>query len=402
MKKLLTGYILYLIVIWCYFVYFYPLQTLADSKYAALAHAVFFSKLPLEWLLLYILIKKGWSSTWVDRLNDTTEKEWIKVLIFSLLLVVIYELILLPFNLLWFSITHIEGTSHQTIGNWMYELGLNLLFFWLVLAAGIYVVRLLIKKYKNWWFGLWLIALPIALFVVYIQPVWIDPLYEKFTVMEEGPLKTAIEDFTDKSGLEDATLLQVHKSEKTTAFNAYVTGIMGNARIVFWDTTLQGMPQEEILFILAHEIGHYVHGHVYIGVAGYIVLSFFLFYLTAVIYRFIWSNIQGKKRFGKQYDLKAIPVLLLLFSLLMTASQPVSLFVSRKIEQAADVYAMNHTEDLQTGVESFRRMALESKSDIDPVFWIEWFRFSHPPIQDRIDRLKEEMEARESSGENAK
>ncbi|WP_153462313.1 M48 family metalloprotease [Sediminibacillus terrae] len=399
MKKLLAAYLFFLMIVWGYFLFFYPLETFGDSDYAAMAHAMYFSKLPLEWLLLYVIIKKGWSMVWMDRIERIAGRLWSRTLLFTLLLTVAYQFVRLPFLVIWFAISRREGTSNQTIGNWFYELGLDSLFFWLVLSVGIYVALILMGRFKNWWFGLWLIALPAAVFVVYIQPVWIDPLYEDFAVMEPGPLRTAIEDLTEKAGLEDATLLQVDMSQKTTTFNAYVTGIMGNARIVLWDTTLKGMPQEEVLFILSHEIGHYVKHHVYIGVAGYLVLSLLLLYAGAVLYRVACRNMLNKHSLHSGNDLRAVPILLLIFSLLLSAAQPLSLAVSRQIEASADRYAVEKSDNdqLRAGISSFRRMAEQSKSDVDPASWIEWLRFSHPPIQERIDRIEEELVDRETN-----
>ncbi|MCT2535594.1 M48 family metalloprotease [Aquibacillus koreensis] len=397
MRKVINGYLIFLIGIWSYFIFFYPLETLGNSNYAALAHAVFFSKLPLEWILLYSLIKKKWSVAWVDFIEKYTKLEVFKTAFFSFLLVLCYGLIQLPFNLLWFYITHREGTSHQPLGDWFMEMGLDLMLYWVALSVIIYIGRLIMQKAKRfWWLFLWLISLPIAIFVVYIQPVWIDPLYEDFSEMEQGPIRDEIEGFLVHVGIEDATLLQVNMSEKVTTFNAYVTGIMGNARIVMWDTTLEGMEMAEIMFILAHEIGHYVMHHVYIGVAGYLVLSFFLLFLTAFIYQKIWLQIRNKQEYKGLHDLRVLPILLLIVSVLMTMTQPVSMYVSRQMERSADAYAIQHTENLEPAIEGYLRMARQSKTDIDPVFWVKWMRSSHPSIQERINRIEKEIEKRET------
>ncbi|MRH44164.1 M48 family metalloprotease [Aquibacillus halophilus] len=398
MKKIGFTYIIYLICIWNYFLFFYPLETFSNSNYAALAHAVFFSKLPLEWILLYGLIKSNWASKWVSFIETITRFEWLKTMLFSLLLVLGYGIIRLPFNLVWFWISHREGTSLQPLGDWFYEMGLDLFFYWIMLTLGLIVVRLVIDRFKRtWWLILWSLTLPIVVFVVYVQPVWIDPLYEDFTTMEQGPLRTAIEDFTNEVGMENTTLLQVNMSEKVTTFNAYVTGIMSNARIVLWDTTLQGMEQDEILFILAHEIGHYVMHHVYIGVAGYLILSFVLFFLAAFIYDRVWLNVRRQNNYKTKNELKALPLLLLILSMLLTVSQPISNYVSRQIEVSADEYAIEHTENLAPAVEGYYRMATQSRSDINPVFWVKWMRSSHPSIKERIMRVEREMEERETN-----
>ncbi|WP_226038052.1 M48 family metalloprotease [Aquibacillus saliphilus] len=398
MKRILLIYFVYLLCIWSYFLFFYRLETFSDSNYAALAHAVFFSKLPLEWILLYSLIRSKWSKRWVSSIEVITRFEWMRTLLFSILLVLAYGIIRLPFNLLWFFISHQEGTSHQPLGDWFYEISLDLFFYWIVLTLGIIVIRLLIEQFKKtWWLLLWLLALPLVLFVVYVQPIWIDPLYEDFTTMEQGPLRTEIENFTNEIGLDNATLLQVNMSEKVTTFNAYVTGIMGNARIVLWDTTLEGMEQDEILFILAHEIGHYVKHHVFIGVAGYLVLSFVVFFLAAVIYDRVWLNIKRKESYKSKSELRAIPLLLLILSLLLTVTQPISNYVSRQIERSADDYAIEHTDNLAPALEGYHRMAVQSRSDIDPIFLVKWMRSSHPSTKERIARIEREIQKRETN-----
>lgn len=395
MKKVLTIYGVFLILIWSYFMFFYPLKTLGDSNYGALAHAVFFSKLPLEWILLYGLIKKGWSSSWVDGIEHLTRLEWLKTALYAFLLVLCYGLIRLPFNLLWFQIAHKEGTSHQPLADWFMEMALDLFFYWIILAIGLYVIRVLMAKFKRfWWFLLWLLALPVAVFVIYIQPVWIDPLYEDFTQLEEGSLRTAIEKVTADAGIENPTILQVNMSEKVTTFNAYVTGIMGNARIVLWDTTLEGMEQDEILFILAHEIGHYVKHHVYFGVGGYLVLNLVLFYITAILYKRIWLKLSEKSE--SYHSLRVMPILLLTLSILLTISQPISMYVSRQMEVAADRYAVEHTENLEPAINTYISLATQSKGDINPVFWVKWIRFGHPPIAERIELIEKEIEKRET------
>ncbi|MBM7571474.1 M48 family metalloprotease [Aquibacillus albus] len=393
MKKIIVAYFIYLIIIWSYFLYFYPLQSFSNSNYAAFAHAVYFSKLPMEWILLYGLYKSVSGRTLLEKLQASARLEWLKVVLFSLVVVVLYGLIRFPFNLLWYRKTHIEGTSRQPFHDWLFEMSLDLMFYWVILSLGLVVIRLFMAKFNRmWWFFLWLVVLPATVFVVYIQPVWIDPLYEDYNEMEEGPLKSKIESFVDQVGLEDATLLQVNMSEKVTTFNAYVTGIFGNARIVLWDTTLNGMEQDEIMFILAHEIGHYVKHHVYLGVAGYLVFSFFLFYLGAFIYRRI---LRSHSKFSNQRDLRVIPLLLLTVSLLSTAAQPISMYVSREIERSADEYAIAHTENLDSAIQSYQRLAIQSKSDINPVFWVKWIRYSHPPTLERMELVEQERMKRE-------
>lgn len=390
MKKILLSYSVYLIVVFGYFVFFYPLETLSDSNYAAIAHALFFGKLPLIFILLYGVIRYQWIRKWQEAFQ--WRNQLIETSLVGLFLLLIYQVIQLPFDLFWFYVTHAVGTSNQPLLDWIWELTLDLLLLWIGLTLLLLTFQWLVKvRKKSWPIILWLMTIPVAVFVVYIQPVWIDPLYEDFTPLAEGELRHAIEDLTADAGLQDATLLQVNMSEKVTTFNAYVTGIFGNARIVLWDTTIEGMNQSEILFILAHEIGHYLMNHVYYGVIGYLLFALILILLIASFYRRI---IHKKFPQMKLSDIRAIPVLLFITMLVLTISQPVSLFVSRQMEVQADNYAIQHTEELEPAIEGFIRMSIQSKSDINPVFWVKWMRYSHPPMQERIDTIERVIKER--------
>ncbi|WP_117170846.1 M48 family metallopeptidase [Paraliobacillus sediminis] len=392
MKKILLAYAIYLVVVFGYFLFLYPLQTLSDTNYAAIAHALFFGKLPLIFILLYGVITYEWIRKWQEAFQ--WRNRFIETSLVGLLLLFIYQVIQLPFDLFWFYVTHAVGTSNQSLLDWVGELTLDLLFLWIGLTLLLLTFQWLVKKRKKSWpIILWLITIPVAIFVVYIQPVWIDPLYEDFTPLAEGELRHAIEALTADAGLQDATLLQVNMSEKVTTFNAYVTGIFGNARIVLWDTTIEGMNQSEILFILAHEIGHYLMNHVYYGVIGYLLFALVLILLIAFFYRRIMD-----KKFPQMQlsDIRAIPVLLFITMLVLTISQPVSLFVSRQMEVQADTYAIEHTEELEPAIEGFIRMSIQSKSDINPVFWVKWMRYSHPPMQERIDMIERVIKERKT------
>lgn len=393
MKKLIVSYLVYLAAVFGYFIYFYPLQSFSDTNYAAISHAIFFGKLPLVFILLYAVISKEWIRKWQVTFgwrNRFTETSMV-----SLFLLLLYQLVQLPFDLFWFYVTHAIGTSRQPLFDWGWELSLDLVLSWLALTSLILLFQWLVRKRKNSWpIFLWLITIPVAIFIVYIQPVWIDPLYEDFTPLVAGDLRDAIESLTAEAGLENATLLQVDMSEKVTTFNAYVTGIFGNARIVLWDTTLEGLDQSEILFILAHEIGHYVMHHVYFGVLSYLVFGFLLFMLTARVFRTIMH-----RKFPQmhQYDARAIPVLLFIIISFITVSEPITLFVSRQMEEQADDYAIAHTDELEPAIETYTRLATQSKSDIEPVFWVKWMRYSHPTTQERTDKIERALKERETN-----
>ncbi|QST00752.1 M48 family metallopeptidase [Pontibacillus sp. ALD_SL1] len=396
MKKLLGVYVFFLVVLWIYFGWFYELDTYADSRYAAYRHAYSFTQLTFPWIVLMSFIIMDWHKGILDRIENRFKKKWIQSFVFGVVFMTALQLIAFPLDGIGYTMAKAASISHQPIGDWLVEWCIQSALFIVVIAVLIAVFRSIVSKFPHkWWLVLWLTSLPIAFFIIYVQPIWIDPLFEDFTSLEAGSLKDSIVELAGEAGIEEDHIFQVNMSEKTRTFNAYVTGIGGQKRIVLWDTMLNGMSQNEVLFILAHEIAHYVKHHVYIGVAGYLLLSFVLLWSLARIYSFVYRN--GKERLGlrERSDLRSVPILLLVVTLLMFATQPINLYVSRVMERAADRYAIEHTDDLQPALESYQALAKESKSDLSPYKWIVWLRYTHPPLGERIERIQSEMEQQE-------
>ncbi|MDX8045735.1 M48 family metalloprotease [Gracilibacillus sp. S3-1-1] len=384
MKKITIGYTVYVLVLFLYFYYVYPLTSFHDTRYGALAHAFFFAMWPLQLLMLYILTKKTNLMEQLERMRSEIKK----VLLYVTVLTVLDYVVHFPFRFIWYQITIKEGIGTQDFLSWLAERLLHTGMFWLVLFFIILTVRAMMKKWPNLWgLMLWLFAIPVVLFVVFVQPIWIDPLFDDFTSLPEGELREEIETLTEDAGINDATLLVANKSEKTSTYNAYVTGIFQHTRIVLWDTTILGMDQNEILFIMAHEIAHYIYHHVYWGVGLYLLLT-----LVVCIILQQWT-----RSWKSIYSLPSLTKLLLITVTILMLTQPLSLWVSREMENQADRYAIEHTENLYPALTSYRLLAEQSKADISPAPWISWFRSSHPSIAERMERIKEEIENRETN-----
>ena len=164
------------------------------------------------------------------------------------------------------------------------------------------VLLWLIRKFpKRWWLAGWALSVPFTIFLTFIQPVVIDPLYNDFSTLKNKELETKILAIADKADIPAKHVYEVNMSEKTNALNAYVTGIGPNARIVMWDTTLKQLKDKEILFIMAHEMGHYVMKHIYWGVASYMLLSFIGMYLISRIINMCIRKWGIRCKFQKQH-----------------------------------------------------------------------------------------------------
>jgi len=390
LRKGLLLYSVYVALIWIYFSFFYELDTFSQSHYGAYSHAYYFTSLAFPWVFLWCWLKSQKATNITKRIEERWTRRWFQSLLFGLVISVTYQLVKLPLDVLGYGIAQANGVNHQPIGDWILEWLLEASFFIAMIAAVIVGVRYFMEKFeKKWWLALWVSTLPVVLFIVYIQPVVIDPLFETFEPLRNGPLKDSIVNIAQDAGIEEANIYEVNMSEKTSSFNAYVTGLANQKRIVLWDTTLNGMKPDEVLFILAHEVAHYVKHHVYLGVFGYIALSFLVLWLLEKVFTLVIRNTKHRIiGLQNKLNLRSIPVLLLVASLLLFVTQPLSLYVSREMERSADQYAIEHTDNLGPALESYHSLAFQSKSDISPATWIVWLKYPHPPIQERIDRIR--------------
>ncbi|MFC0523538.1 M48 family metalloprotease [Pontibacillus salicampi] len=392
MRRSVWLYSFFLLILWSYFAFLYPLETYADSRFGAYWHAYSFTQTTFPWLFLWLLSTSEYPEVWRNWLLGACRREWLRSVLFGAMLAGSYVIIALPLDLAGYGLSTLAGVREQSLLDWLGEWGLQSLFFVLTISTVICIARWCMKRYQRfWWVAVWIISLPVVVFLMYVQPIWIDPLFEDFQPLQDSEIKQDIIDIASEAGISETQIYQVNMSEKVTTFNAYVTGIGPQKRIVLWDTTLQGMEPDEVLFILAHEIAHYVMNHVYLGIAGYLLFSLLLLFVLSRLFPVVVRNTR-KRSSIPQSHLTHIPLLLLVTSILLFATQPLSLWVSREMEIAADQYAIEQTDNLEPALKGYRALAKQSHSDVQPASWIKWLRYTHPPIEERLERIREAKE----------
>src|SRR5207253_1378293 len=171
---------------------------------------------------------------------------------------------------------------------------------------------LLAKSPRRWWLYTGLLSVPFMFFVLFITPTWIEPLFNRFGPMKDKALEAKILALAERAGVDGRRVFEVEKSVDTKAVNAYVNGFLDTKRIVLWDTLLDKLPEREVLFVLGHEMGHYVLHHLLQGVlfTGLLVLvTLFAVHCTAsrLIRRYAtrWG-------FNRLADVASVPLIVLL------------------------------------------------------------------------------------------
>jgi STE24 endopeptidase len=313
--------------------------------------------------------------------------------VFVAILAVILSVIELPFDLYrTFGIESRFGFNKMTLGMFFGDLakhaavgtilGLPLLFAVLWLMAGMG---------ELWWLYVWLVAIVFMLFVQFIAPSVIAPLFNKFAPMQDGEMKTRIENLIARCGFTSNGLFVMDGSKRSSHGNAYFTGFGKSKRIVFFDTLLSRLDIAEIEAVLAHELGHFRMRHVIKRLALMAVLSLIFFFLLGLLKNQEWFY-QGLNVRYPATDAMALTLFFMIVPVFTFLLQPLLAMYSRKHEFEADQYAAKFTpaRDL---VHALVKLYKDNASTLTPDPLHSAFYDSHPPAAIRIARLEQMAKA---------
>lgn len=344
---------------------------------------------PLVGVLAGLLILfAGWSRRMRDFAQARVGGRYGRILVFFTLYSLVQFVLLFPLAAYQdFVLEQRFGFATQSFGGWCLDQLKSLVFQ--VVAVGVIPLlalawRAVEASPRRWW--LWLAAgtLPVAVVSVLLQPLVFDPLFNKFTTLHDAELRQEILALGARAGIPARNVYEVDMSTRTKKINAYVSGFGASQRIVLWDTTLKGMSKDEILFVMGHEMGHYVLAHIWKGLAVVAVLAFGAFALVAGLTNAFLARFGARWGVSGAGDLAAMPLLFAMLALVGWGVSPLSNALSRGIEHEADVFALELTHDNDAGARAFLKLAAMNKSDPEPAPWVKFMLFTHPPLGERI------------------
>jgi STE24 endopeptidase len=274
-----------------------------------------------------------------------------------------------------FVISHRYGFSNQTLSAWFGEALKEAVLYMIISTGGLTAVYTLMIYVPKYW---WLVA--IAVFIVFIVfanfifPILIDPLFYKFEPLADKELEKAILSVADKADVKIGSILVADASRKTNKVNAYFTGIGKSKRIVIYDNLLEKYSKNEVVSVIAHEVGHWKYMHVVksiiMGIAGMIIIFFTMFMM--------------KGGMNMEVSVRLVLILFVASSLIAYILNPVSNLLSRRFEVQADRAAADLTGDTRTQVEMLQKLARSNLSYVSPSGVLKFLIYTHPPIMERI------------------
>jgi len=333
-----------------------------------------------------------------SRIRTTAENKsrgwFVQGLIFAPLVTLLADVPMLPLNAY---LQHLELKYEQSVqswGSWILDWGKSEC---LSVIIGTFLALLLFAVIRwsprHWWAWFWLTSVPLTIFMIFIAPVVIDPMFYDFTPLQSThpELVREIQRVTARASLDIPTdrMFEMKASEKVTSLNAYVTGFGATKRVVVWDTTIARCTTPDILFTFGHEMGHYVLHHIAETV---VFVELLLLVALYAAYRLLqWMLRRRGSAWGArgQDDWAALPALLLIITAFSFFAEPITSTWGRAQEHEADIYGLEVIHglvpDSQTvGADSFQLLGEVSLSDPDPPPFIEFWLYEHPSIGDRV------------------
>ncbi|HLF87006.1 MAG TPA: M48 family metallopeptidase [Nitrospiria bacterium] len=308
--------------------------------------------------------------------------------LFFILLFYANEILSIPFGL--YSSFKIEArygfntmTPRLWLSDFLKSISISTAMNSLLILAGLLLIQ---WAPDSWWIWVWAFILAYSMFIMYISPYVIEPLFNKFAPIDDESLREKIIRLTDKAGIHVGRILKMDASKRSRHTNAYFTGIGKTKRIVLFDTLLSGMDQDEIIAVLAHEIGHWKGRHILkmmvISAIVSLVALFLTFRLTQSDLLLRLFNISTDTLFAKLF------IISFLAGIVGTPLKWLMSSISRRHEREADRTSYELTSDGERMVSALVKLSKENLSNLYPHPLYVAIYYSHPPVVERIRYIR--------------
>lgn len=339
--------------------------------------------------VLAIILFTGLSA----RFRDWTEKIPLKFFalwaFFGLFVLADYVLNL-PFTIYReYVVENSYGFMNQTFMQWWGDSLLGLLVGAVFMIIPVWFLYWVLNRLKHWWLWFSLGMIPLLVLAIVIMPVVISPLFNEFTPLKDKALESEIVGLAQREGIEGADVFEVDGSKQSTKVNAYVTGLFNTKRIVLYDTLIKNFTTDEIKFVMAHEMGHYLMNHLWWGVSIAILFIMAALWLASRLLPVTISRLRHSFRFERLGDYASLPLIMAYLTVFSFLFQPVTNATSRYMERLADDHGMRASGvSAEAAASAFDKLSVLNLSDPDPSGLVEFWFYDHPAIKKRIEFVR--------------
>lgn len=253
--------------------------------------------------------------------------------------------------------------------------------------AGAAFPALLLWQPDSWWLWGWTGLTLVSAALIWLAPWLIEPLFHRFRPLTQPDLLRSIQQLAEAAGLAGARILSVDASRRSRHSNAYFAGLGRQRRIVLYDTLLKHLQQDEILAVLAHEMGHWRHHHLRYRFLWHSVATLAGFILAQRLW--LWGGLPGLVGLNTASPAAQGLLLLLLMHLLGFFLAPLGNGLARRQEWQADVFARRLTGHPDRLADALVKLARDNLVALHPHPWYVWFNYSHPPLVQRLEALRD-------------
>ena len=275
--------------------------------------------------------------------------------------------------------------TRQTTGGWLGDaakgLGLGLALQVPLMAGAFAVIR---RRPNDWWLVLSGVAVPLTVLAGQLAPVLILPLFNRFDPIADDALRNRIRGLAERAGVSIADVYQMDMSRQSEKPNAFFTGIGRSKRIVLGDTLLERFEPGEVDAVVAHELGHQVHGDMWRMIALSGGTGFAAAYALHRVAPWLIRRTSDRTGVSDIGDEAALPLISAVMSVLGFVIGPLMAAFSRAIERRTDRFALELTGDGAAYAAAMERLATQSLADPDPPAPVVFMLYSHPPVAERI------------------
>ena len=355
-------------------------------EYAAIRRGPFLADLALSGAALILVLATGTASWLRDAVAAISPWHAGQVALYAGVLTLASTVLFLPLSYYsGFVLPHRSDLSVQTGSGWVADyLKGTLLGVVQAVILAVPVYALLRAAPETWWLWAAVVLTLFAVVLTNLAPVLIVPLFYKLRPLEDPHLRERLLALAEQSGTRVRGVYVMDMSRRTRTANAALMGIGNTRRIVLGDTLWETFEPAEIEAILAHELGHHVHGDLWRGIALQSALTFGALWVADRVMRAAVDP-AGPLGLSGVDDVAGMPLLVLVAGVLFTIVMPLTNAFSRRMEAAADRFAVRATGNVAAWKGALRKLADQNLAEVDPPAWAEWLLYSHPSIRHRLD-----------------